>query len=76
MAPRQPRVAASNSFTPDEVRVLDYILTRMRLGSEHVPVTRHPAYISLCRKAQAMKRVVKKRQSERKLAELTDPPDD
>lgn len=63
------RVAASQSFTSEEINVLDYVLKYLRATRAMPSVTRRASYASLCRKAQAMKlriAVVKKqREAER-----------
>ncbi len=67
---RQRRLAASNSWVPDEVRLMDEILTRMRVrhrGGQD-PLVRHPAYVTLCRKVQSMKRALRRVEQQRKLA--------
>ena len=69
MADDEPpvRVAASQSFTSEEIRVLDYVLDyvleHLRLTRAMPVVTRRASYASLCRKVLVMKRrltVVKK----------------
>jgi hypothetical protein len=65
---RQRRIAASNSFSPGEVKLLDEILVRMRISNGRPdPLARHEDYVSLCRKAQAMKRVIRREQQRRNL---------
>jgi hypothetical protein len=54
--PQAPRLAASNSFSPDEVLLLDYILSRLRLGQMPDGAVRMAGFAGLCRRAQAMKK--------------------
>ena len=53
-----PRLAASQSFTGDEVRLLDQILSTLLRGGDMRILTKSPAYGGLMRKAGAMRRRV------------------
>jgi hypothetical protein len=45
----------SNSFSEDEIQVLDFITQTLLRGGSPSMATRHKAYPSLCRKVMAMK---------------------
>ncbi len=45
----------SNSFSEDEIQVLDFITQTLLRGGSPTMATRHKAYPSLCRKVMAMK---------------------
>lgn len=49
------RLSAGNTFSEDEVKVLDYICSTLLRGGDPRQVLHHKAFASLCRKAIAMK---------------------
>lgn len=74
----RPRVAASNSFTPGELKLLLHIIRKLPLLREFWEVVRNPHYGSLTRKILKMvgtvKRAQRERQVEDRLAEERDKP--
>jgi hypothetical protein len=52
---KNKRLAASNSFTPEEIKTFDYIISKILLKQNPGDVVRMPGFASLCRKNQVMK---------------------
>ena len=48
----------SNSFSEDEIQVLEFIVQTLLRGGTPTMATRNPAFPSVCRKVQAMKKKV------------------
>lgn len=49
------RVAASQSFVPDEVQLLDFVFNSLLMSSNPQAATRHKSFPSMLRKISAMK---------------------
>ncbi len=65
----KPRIAASNSFTPGEIRLLRHILMKLPTMPGQRVIVRNDDYASLCRKAQRMAAKVKRVEQARLLEE-------
>lgn len=61
----RPRHGASQSYSEEEVELLDAILSALRRGGDLRQYARHPAFPSVARKAAAMKASADKRRAER-----------
>lgn len=72
--PELPRIAASQSFTEDEVNVLDAVLAILRRGGDPKILARAPAFLGLQRKTTAMKARVEEVKRIRALPPAPPPP--
>jgi hypothetical protein len=61
-----PRIAASQSFNPDEIAALDMMCSTIMRGGDVSQVTRLPGFPGICRKAQSMRKTVAAKKRERK----------
>ncbi|NIR31691.1 MAG: hypothetical protein GWN84_20740 [Gammaproteobacteria bacterium] len=52
---------AGQSFSEDEVKLLDFMLTTLRRGGDMRQAARHPAFANLVRKVMSMKRTAAQR---------------
>ena len=49
---------ASQSFQPDEIKVLDFVMHALLRGGDARMATRHDAFFSLCKKIGSMKKQI------------------
>lgn len=61
-----PRLSASQSFTAEEIALLDQMLRAARRGGDASVMARHPAFGSLCRKVQVMNKRTRAAAEERR----------
>ena len=66
-AKHRPRIAASNSYTPGEIKLWRHILKKLPTMPGQRVIVRHPEYASLCRKAQNMEAKVEEMERARAL---------
>lgn len=69
--PGYVKASASQSFTEDEIELLDQIFVRLRRGADVGILMRGPHFANLCRKAQHMRSRIDQIKRERVLSGLS-----